>query len=189
MKYYKNSSIPVDRFFGFLETRNHKLLLKKKKKLNLGDKLLLDKVFTDIFYEYCYLSQDDTLLKSFKEEIKKDFLTGQINCLTQVLDLYSAHGEIQVLELLPELGVPFNAQKEIEPQVKKAISKIKGLRNKFNLINSKKKKEDKDSDYNLEEQAANIEIALELKYSIDTSEIKLSKWVALIKLIKQRKNG
>ena len=172
MKYYKDSKIPVENFYAYIEEKNYSHLLIKQKKLSTNEKKKLDLAFKDIFHEHCYLTGDTTLLNEFKKEIYLEYIQGKINTITKILDIYNQFGEIEILDLLNSLDVPFDSNKSIEPQIKKAIRKVKGLRNKYNIFVSKnKKKEDLSSKekYNINEQALTIELSLELKYPIDIS--------------------
>lgn len=192
MKYYSSCKIPVENFFGFLSERDYSYLLTEIKALSDKERDFLDEVFLNIFYEYCYLSNDSTLLTSFKKEIYIEYVQGKINAITKILELYEKFEDITILELLNGLDVPFNSSKKIEPQIKKAIRKVKGLRNRYNITISKdKNRKDKvgKKDFKIDEQALNIELALGLKYSIDISTCTLSKWVSMIKTVKNRKNN
>ena len=192
MKYYKDLKIPVENFYSFMETSNYKFLLKKKSKLNNKQKEKLDNVFTDIFYKYCELIGDLTVFDSFKKEIYLEFLSIKINLINQILLMFKDHGNPEILSTLNELGVNFNLEKPIEPQVKRAIRKVKGLKNRYNIFvlkNKPKKLNEEKKIYTLEEQALDIEISLKLKYPIDIATLSLGKWASMIKKIKTRKNG
>jgi hypothetical protein len=192
MNYYKDSKIPVENFYAYISDGKHSHLLKKKKKLSNKNKATLELAFKDIFSEHCYLTGDSTLLNQFKKEIYLELLQGKINAIKSILTIYESSGDISVLELLPELGVPFNSKNEIEPQVKKALRKIKGLNNRYNIYfskNNNKKVVSTEKEYNVNEQALNIELSLKLPYSIDISTCTLGKWDSMIKLIKNKKNG
>ena len=189
MKYYKDSRIPVYNFFKYIETKDHKLLLKKKCKNITQEQIqFLDEAFTSIFYEYCYLTKDDTLLYVFKREIFLEFTETKINTITKILDLYREFGEIEVLDLLNDIDIPFTRSKDIDNQVKVVIRKLKGLRNKYKIARSKIKDVKTQSSFNLEKETSSIEISLGLKYSIDTQTCTLNKWVSKVILIKEKNN-
>jgi hypothetical protein len=192
MEYYKNSKIPVENFYGYISEKKYSYLLIKKKKLSKKNKKTLDLAFRNIFYEHCYLTGDSTLFDEFKKEIYLEYIQGKINSITKILDLYEQTEDSSVLELLTSLEIPFTLDKPIEPQVKRAIRKVKGLRNRYNIFIAKMKIKNKNKSnqkYNVEEQALSIELSLKLKYPIDISTCRLSKWDSMLKLIKNQKNG
>lgn len=193
MNYYKNLKIPVENFYSFLETNNYKHLLKKKSKLSNKQKEKLDLIFTDIFYAYCELIGDITVFDSVKKEIYIELLLAKINLINDILLIYEKHENSSILVLLNELGIDFDITKKIEPQIKRAIRKVKGLKNRYNIFILKKKpkkdKEEKKENYTIDQQALDIELSLDLKYQIDVSTLTLRKWGSMIKKIKTRKNG
>lgn len=190
-KYYQDLSIPVENFFGFLLEKDFKYLLIKKKKVNLKDQFDLEQAFLKIFHEYCFLTGDTTLLNQYKKEIYITALSTKIDFIVKILDLFNNYGNPEVLVLLQEFNIKIDLEKEIEPQIKKVISKVKGLKNKKNIFILKNKNEkDKDNKkFNLEKEALNMEIALDLKYAIDVKTTSMKRWIAIINLIKSKKNG
>lgn len=185
---WQDLKIPVDNFYGFLENKNYSLLTVKNKKVRVKHQKEFSEGFKMLFYEYCYKLNDTQLYDSFLLDIDINLILGKINSVTSVLDLYEKSENVGVLELLNDLDISFDKNKKIEPQVKKAIFKVKMLRNKYKLLVLKVKKGNK-SKLNVSKTALKLEKSLELSYEIDTSKCQMEKWVTMLNLSKTKNNG
>lgn len=189
MQYYKTTSIPVCIFFEFLETEDYSLLVKSKSKKKLTDKKKqkIDEAFKNIFYEYCFLTQNTSLFDYYKNQIALEEMQIRESLALNILENYNNTGLIDVLMILNNLGFPISKEKDIEKQIESTIIKIKHLRNKINLKRIKiNKKKPKTTKLNIEEEAIEIETALKMNYPIDTQTCTLKRWCALINKIKSK---
>jgi hypothetical protein len=147
--------------------------------------------FKKILYEYAELSDNRRLLTKFQKEIQIEKLKMQYSVCTRALEIYSEHNFEYAFKILEVYNYNIDVKKEIEPQIKNVIRKLKALNTKISIleINFKKrfKPNEERTKTNLYKQAIHLELALKLGYSIDIENTTVTKWLALHNIVKEIK--
>ena len=112
-----------------------------------------------------------------------EYLEYKLLVVEKIIETYEKFAVYQPLDLLNELDFSFDKSKDHEIQIKKIKNKIKGLRNKIKIDKSNfvelNKARNKDIKINLDKQASQLEVSLNLGYQIETRTISVSKWISL----------
>jgi len=152
----------------------------------------LSKVATALSEEYAVLVSDKKTLKLEKDRYTLIFLSERLNLIGKVLKLYADSGTVEVLEILPDLKIPFDITKPIKPQIDAAIRATKLLKNKINIkklafeklsgVNQDEKKKESVPDdimISLDKKALSLELNLALGYRVDIHNTSIERWVNL----------
>ena len=152
----------------------------------------LSKVATALSEEYAVLVSDKKTLKLEKDRYTLIFLSERLNLIGKVLKLYADSGTVEVLDILPDLKIPFDITKPIKPQIDAAIRSTKLLKNKINIkrlafeklsgVNQDEKKKESVPDdimISLDKKALSLELNLALGYRVDIHNTSIERWVNL----------
>ena len=157
------------------------------------------KEFKDVFNilqkEYMFLNEDKRSLTMKKEEFRLLHLITRYDISYKILKLFSETLAVEVLDLLNEFGIKYDAKDPSEQQIKAIESQLKVLKNKINIakINFENKYGTKSENIsadefmiNLDKEALDLETYLELGYRLDVREITIERWVNLKKMAKNK---
>ena len=155
----------------------------------------LGELLKEIVKGYAVLTNDKKTMRLKKMEYELMFLKGRYNLIIKVLNIYKDCKMVEVLDVLNDLEVPFDANKPTSEQIDFAIKKSKGIKNKINIkeINFKKlsgikdgdeqeKQDPNDAMRSLDKTALLLETNLELGYRVDVKGTTAERWVNLLSM-------
>lgn len=197
------SSLSIYSFHQIIDTNDYRYLLKKFDDENNEQNIKLTEIeeakliilFGKILHEYNKLHVDKKIIKKLKAQIEIKYLEARYVATSEILKMYSIYDSYEVLLLLNDVGWVFKMDGDIDIQVEKIINQSKGLKNRIKIAKINYAKEFKESDggieFDLDEEAALLEINLGLSYFIDIRKISVKRWVNLKKINRKRaaKNG
>lgn len=204
MKVYKNLKIPACRFYYILNNNDPRALVSdfdidedNNSYVYDGDEDLND-IFNNIFYKYCELTGDKTLLTMFKSQLQISNMELEYCVVSKIIGMFNQYENVDFLisieKFYPSYKIHLN--KDLNIETSRLLNKLKGLQNRINIkkINYEEKyksKSESNIKIDVQEIASSIEIALDLRYQIDDENITLSRIVKMIKLAnkKHKKNG
>lgn len=200
MKIYKScKTLPIRKFFRIFETDDLRNLVigfdEENDTFTLKENQLEEFaiLFEDIYFEYSDISENHKL----KSTLKKRFLIEEWSLIymmiSSFINLYIEHKSNEPLDLinsLEEVQYHIDLDKPIDPQIKKLVQKMKGLKNKINIFKLKlsqsMEKNEKDVKMDLDRDALYLERNLELKRAIDPDTTSVTTWVRMIQMNKQK---
>lgn len=201
VKTYKScSDIPIYNFMLILKSSRFDLMISNADQLSDDEVGLyivkkfewLKSTFKKIEEEYKSLIFEKRELDRNKEIVAMKSLETKHNLIIKVVSIYLDSREVEVLEILNDLDVGFDKDKDIIPQLQKAKNAAKGLRNKINIKQAAFKAKyriDEDAEYEntesdiekfLDSQALSMESNLETGYRIDIKKTSVLRWVNLM---------
>jgi hypothetical protein len=194
MKIFKKlDEITVYLFYKIIETSDYSYLIKNRKKFKAEAESMqneLGRYFMDIIADYSVKTQNFKIFNDFKMQLYIKTIEFEYSLIKSILDLYEKNEDIEILYILDDIGFNFKECKNLESEIKKAISKCLSLKNKINISiikqNQSNKKTDEKKEYNLDLIAFNLERALDLKYSINVKKTTMIRWINLINLSKKK---
>lgn len=192
MKIYKDcDTLSIFSFYKIIETNDFTYLLKKRKegiKLNKVEQAICNQAFQKILKEFEANNATNESLKDYKEQIRIGYMQSIYDITTEILKMYESFGDTRILELLKPCKWKFDKDKEIEPQIKVVLLKMKGLKNKINISNInykeryRKEKNSNSLNFDLEKEAVRLSISLKLNYLINTKTTSVATWINLKKI-------
>lgn len=203
--YRSINTLPVYNFYKMVEDSNLMYLYKgyddEDENPEVKDRVSKEKeseIFDKIFYDYCDITSDHNLRISTRKQFMIEEWSITYGFVADIIARYKLFGNKDVLSLLevldPIYKIDFEA--DLDKQIKSLERKMIGLKNKIMIykskfVNSNKKKESDDNDeaFDLETEALQIEIGLELKRSIPIRTTSVSYYFKLKKMLLKKQES
>ena len=148
-------------------------------KISMGEQVELELLFDKIMFDFTVQSGSKELEIQLKSKISIKTLELNIQASEEVINIFTKFGLLDVLVVLNRLdGFNYDAEGDLEEQIKTAKSKISSLKTKLQIkqkqFNNKYK--GKEAKTNIFEEAVIMSNILELGYRIDVKTTSCSEW-------------